>query len=201
MNAQTLVARLEQGFHRIQHKRMQGLPMLNPALAVECVGFRPWPADSDQGYLGVLITPWFMSLVGLPCEADQWPDKRVGDKLTLAFPSGSYEFILGDEPGIGRYLSCSLFSPVFEFDSQQAAVATAEAVMTGLMDEDNREPLSMREREIERIWLGDQPEPDFPSDQELLETPSLEDRLEQPLSRRDLLRGRVLGHGDAAERG
>lgn len=182
-------AALRRTFIRIQHERMHGVPVLNPALKVECVGFRPW-----QDYcLGVLVTPWFMSLMLLPCEGDEWEGLKIGEKVTHIFPSGAYEFIVGEEEAIGRYLSCSLFSPVFEFDGQEAAVATAEAVMDGLMDGGNREPLGMREKEIERFWRGDSEPQEFPRDEELLSRPTLEEKLETPMSRRDLLRGRFIG--------
>ena len=189
-----LTPALEQAFIRIQHDRMQGVAVLNPALQVKAVGFRSW----EQYCLGVLLTPWFMSLVILPGEGDDWQEMKIGDKVTKVFPSGVYEFILGDEPGVGRYLSCSLFSPVFEFGCQENAVATAQAVMAGLMDEENRDTLSMREKEVERIWRGEDEPEQFPDDQELLATPSLEQRLETPISRRDLLRGRFPGSGEDA---
>lgn len=192
-----LTPALHRVFTRIHQERMQGVPMLNPAMQVQCVGFRTWQSHC----LGVLITPWFMNLVLLPCEGGEWQELRIGDKVTRVFPSGSYEFIVGEEEGLGRYLSCSLFSPVFEFDSQEAAVATAEAVMRELMDEQNRETLSMREKEIERIWRGDEkPESQPPTDEELLDTPSLKEKLETSISRRDLLRGRILTERPEQER-
>ncbi len=179
-------------FQRIQDERMQGVPVLNPALEVACVGFRGW----QEYCLGVLITPWFMSLVMLPTEGEGQLQLKTGQKVTHAFPSGIYEFIVGDEPGIGRYLSCSLFSPVFEFADQEAAVATAEAVMAGLMDEQNRDTLSMREKEIAQIWRGEtDPEADAADtgDGAAEDAPTLEQRLETPISRRDLLRGKFGG--------
>ena len=36
---------------------MQGLAIVNPALEVEAVGFAPW----QDHWLGVMVTPWFMS--------------------------------------------------------------------------------------------------------------------------------------------
>ncbi len=38
--------------------RMRGLPIVNPALAVEAVGFAPW----EGHWLGVMVTPWFINL-------------------------------------------------------------------------------------------------------------------------------------------
>ena len=70
-----------------------------------------------------------MNLMLLPLADDEWAALPSGTKINRPFPSGTYEFILGEEEGVGRYLMCSLFSPVFEFQNQEAAVATAEAVI------------------------------------------------------------------------
>ena len=175
---------LEVHFRRIERERMQGLPLLNAALQVKAVGFREWQGRC----LGVLITPWFMNLMLLPAEGDDWEDLQIGDKQLHQLPSGPYEFILGEEQGIGRYQMCSLFSPVFEFADQATAVATAEAVMRGLMDEENRDTLSTREAEISRRWYG---EPAAESEAAVADDAmGLSERLAQPISRRDLLRGR-----------
>ena len=91
---------LEQSYRRIQRERMRDLPFLNPALRVKAVGFRHWQGRC----LGVLITPWFMNLMLLPCEGDEWQELQIGDKQRHLLPSGSYEFIVGEEAGIGGLL-------------------------------------------------------------------------------------------------
>ncbi|MEW8506397.1 MAG: [NiFe]-hydrogenase assembly chaperone HybE [Candidatus Thiodiazotropha sp.] len=178
-----LIEGLERQFRHIQQQRMQGLPLLNPKLEVEAVGFQAW----NGCRLGVLITPWFMNLMLLPSEGDSWKALRLGDKTLYQMPSGPYEFILGEEEGIGRYQMCSLFSPVFEFVDQETAVATAEAVMDALMCPQHRDDVSMRESEIKRRWEG---ESETEAGDAEVRAP-LEQRLQQPLSRRDLLRGKL----------
>lgn len=181
---------LEHLFRRIERERMQGLPLINPALRVKAVGFRQWHGHC----LGVLITPWFMNLMLLPSEGDDWQQLNIGDKQLHQLPSGPYEFILGEEAGIGRYQMCSLFSPVFEFSDQETAETTAEAAMEALMNEENRDGVSTREREISRRWHGE-PEQETQvasaRHEDTADAMSLSDRLEQPLSRRALLRGRL----------
>ena len=87
---------------------------------------------------------------------------------------------------------CSLFSLMFGFVDHQAAVATAQAVMQGLMDEENIDPTSTHEKEIECLWRGESAAPtDQPVDEKLLKQPNLEERLQQPISRRDMLRGNL----------
>ena len=189
----TVSAGLEAAFTRIQHERMRDVPLLNPALAVQAVGFRVW----EDYCLGVLITPWFMNLMLLPLDGDVWAALPSGTKINQSFPSGTYEFILGEETRIGRYLMYSLCSPVFEFHNQEAAVVTAEAVMEGLMDAENRDVVSVREQEIRKIWRGDKEAAaavaDADADGEAVNRPSLEERIQKPVSRRDLIRGAFLG--------
>lgn len=121
---------LERAFRKVRDERMKDIPILNPALEVAAIGFREW-----QGHqVGVLLTPWFMNLILLPPDADAWPDEVIGDSRSFVFPSGSYDFLLGEQDGIGRYRCCSLFSPVFEFSDQTVAVATAEAIMAELFE-------------------------------------------------------------------
>ncbi|MCG8488179.1 MAG: [NiFe]-hydrogenase assembly chaperone HybE [Chromatiales bacterium] len=184
-----IIEGLEVQFRNIQQQRMQGLPLLNPALQVEAVGFRQW----QDLCLGVLITPWFMNLMLIPHEGDSWCDQQIGDKQTYQFPSGPYEFILGEEEGIGRYQMCSLFSPVFEFRDQQTAVTTAKQVMLAIMDEANQDGLSTCESEINRRWHGETEEDDTTTDESSQQDSSvaISERLQQPMSRRDLLRGAI----------
>jgi [NiFe] hydrogenase assembly HybE family chaperone len=124
-----IASTLQQRFELIHRERMAELPMVNPALQVAVIGFD----KSEHGCLGVLITPWCMNLVLLP-EGDEWAALSPGSKQQHSFPSGVYEFVVADEPGVGRYQSCSLFSPMFEFGDQATALATAEAALLAVMN-------------------------------------------------------------------
>ncbi|MES9871328.1 MAG: [NiFe]-hydrogenase assembly chaperone HybE [Sedimenticola sp.] len=180
---------LEEVYNRILFTRMQEIPVVNQALEVQTVGFQLW---NDRCF-GVLVTPWFMNLVLLPNEGDEWGDLQLGTKQLHQLPSGPYEFVLGEEEGVGRYQSCSLFSPMFDFADQETAVATAEAVMAGVMDEENRDSISTREREIAQAWRGDSDSDETPENDVETEPQTLTERMETPISRRDLLRGSFLG--------
>jgi [NiFe] hydrogenase assembly HybE family chaperone len=119
---------LEQVFERIRTERMAGLPLLNEQLRVEAVGFRDW-----QGVrVGALVTPWSINIVILPAAGAALPPLRTGKTRTWVFPSGEYEFNGHDEPALGAYQQCSLFSPVFEFASHDDAVAAARAALEAL---------------------------------------------------------------------
>jgi hypothetical protein len=81
------------------------------------------------------------------------------------------------------------------------AVATAEAVIDALMRTEHRDTVSTHESEVERIWKG---EPDVQAGDryetsEEVERPSIRQRLAQPVSRRELLRGRLIQNLDAEQ--
>ncbi len=121
-------ALLESAFRRIHATRMSGIPILNPALEVEAVGFRDW----NGMRVGVLVSPWSINLVVLREPAAALPALRLDESRTWGFPSGRYEFMGGDEPECGPFDFGSLFSPALEFPDQAAARAVAESVMTQL---------------------------------------------------------------------
>jgi [NiFe] hydrogenase assembly HybE family chaperone len=114
-------------FEEVASTRMQGVPILNPALAVQALGF----VQVGDQVQGVLITPWFMNLVNFPLER-QPTRVQTGSQQALVFGDRSFDFITGHEDAFGSYASCSLFSPMFEFPDQNTAVTTANAVLTTL---------------------------------------------------------------------
>jgi [NiFe] hydrogenase assembly HybE family chaperone len=124
------VVALEHRFDLIARTRMAGIPILNAKLAVRAVGFCE---DADgAGAVGVLVTPWFMNLVWLPLRPAQAAPLAVGASRARRVGNECFDFIGADEPGFGPYEACSLFSPMFEFADQEAAVATARAVLDAL---------------------------------------------------------------------
>jgi [NiFe] hydrogenase assembly HybE family chaperone len=129
------VETLESTFRHIAQHRMAGVPILNPALSVEALGFRPW----DEHWLGVLITPWFMNLWLMPRVMARWQPIAVGATRHYVFPAGVFEFIGGFESTIGDYQACSLFSPMFEFGDHAGARGTAAAALAALFDKVHRE--------------------------------------------------------------
>jgi len=116
-------------FAEIQRTRMAGVPVLNPRLHVQAVGFEPLadPAAGEAA-LGVLLTPWFMNLVWLPLRRSDAPVRSDQHRLR-GVVGAEIEFTLASEPALGSFESCSLFSPMFQFTSQAAAVATAQHVL------------------------------------------------------------------------
>lgn len=137
---ETLVA----AFRRIASTRMAGLPLLNPVLQVQAIGFAllPWQAaDAGQATdggppeapqaLGVLLTPWFMNLVCLPLARQDRPVSN-GQVQRRVLGGQGFDFTLAHEPSIGSFAACSLYSPVFEFRDMEAACGVAKAVLAVL---------------------------------------------------------------------
>ena len=126
---------LEAAFRTILQRQMQDVPMLNPALAVEAVSFRPW----GDHWLGILITPWFMNLVLMPRVGTKWQAIAEGESRHYVFPAGVFEFIGGRHAALGDYQACSLFSPMFGFADHPSAHDTALAALDALFDTTHRE--------------------------------------------------------------
>lgn len=182
-NAADIRARLEATYREIAETRMDGVPIMNRALDVAAVGFEPFGAY----HLGVMLTPWFMNLMLLPQDAEAYAEgaPRVGDKLTLALPAGQVEFIIGYEESMGHSLSCSLFSPVFEFAQQEVAVETAEAALKEILNPEAE--TSDEDPDMTNVWAGKLPKSEPDAQQPVQDAP----RTGPPkdLSRRDLFRG------------
>ena len=128
---------VEAAFCRIQRERMADMPMLNPALAVEAVDF-----DLHDGrWLGVLLTPWTLSLMLLPAAPEGWVSAPAGQRLMIRYPAGEFAFLGGEEEGIGEYLSCALFQSMAQFPDQETARLTARASRLALLQAPAATPL------------------------------------------------------------
>ena len=183
-------SRLEAAFGAVYEQRMQGLPFVNAALAVEAVGFRPW----NGHWLGVLITPWFMNLVLLPDDDAAWPALRAGEKCGQSFPAGVFEFIAGREGTLGEYLACSLFSPMFEFADHETAHLVAAAAREALFDATNLE-----QTDISIHPRAGEPEEVKTEDGVARPLAVLQENLNAAISRREFLRGGLLPINRGAE--
>lgn len=139
-DGKTIERVLSQTFDEIGKQKMQGLSFVNPALTVQALGF----AERQAGWLGVLITPWAMNLLLLAKQDSDWRNLAVGAKFECAFPYGCFEFTLAEHVDLGRYGQCSLFSNMFEFQGQAAAVAAAEAAAKQLFAVESAKSISRR---------------------------------------------------------
>ena len=153
------IARLEAAFREIHTAQMRSLPIVNDVLAVKAVGFR----RHGERWLGALVTPWFLNLVLLPGEGDEWSELVPGAKELIECPSGRYEFVHANRKGVGAYKACSLFSPMFEFASMLQATETASAALVSLFDpsirEDGAQTAEIRRRREEELAPPPDPAP------------------------------------------
>lgn len=116
---------LEAAFRRIEREAMAGLPLLNPALHVQALGFERW-----QGHwLGALVTPWFINLVRVPGAVEGWDSVADGARRFVRFPAGEFAFLGGFEPEVGEFQACSLISPPGDFESQVDALETGRIAL------------------------------------------------------------------------
>lgn len=120
---------VEMAFFRVRQERMADLPIVNPALSVEAVDFQRW----QEHWLGILVTPWCMSILLVPGGAENWITPAAHERRFVTLPAGNFAFLRGDEAELGEYLSCSLFSPMDRFSSQLEATMTARAAMVALL--------------------------------------------------------------------
>ncbi|MDO9140594.1 MAG: [NiFe]-hydrogenase assembly chaperone HybE [Methylobacter sp.] len=147
-NSEQIRHTLEAAFNDILAKRMRDVPVVNPALSVQAIGFNRVNGD----WLGVLVTPWFMNLLLLPEPDSSWRGQQPGSKIEKHFPYGVFEFTLGHEAQLGSYALCSLFSPMFQFENQDAALTAAKAALQGLLG--NATPRGLSRRDLLRGAIG-----------------------------------------------
>lgn len=133
--------------------------MYNAELEVEAVGFEL----HDGRLCGILVTPWFMNLVLLSGEDDDWSGLALGKTITVAFPAGDYQCMLSAPEGIEPHLSLPLFTTVQGFTDQDMACRVAREVLQRLYrsaDPSDAElgssqlPRPRSRREFLRGWLA-----------------------------------------------
>ena len=124
---QNQVQQLVRRFEQIAVERMQGMPFYNQNLQVEALGFE----ETEQGYLGVLITPWFINVVLIFREPPQHK-ASPGDRVSYKLVSGDHEFMTGEDEELGRYDFISLASPTGKYKSQQQAQTMARNKLNAL---------------------------------------------------------------------
>lgn len=137
--------RLAGAYREIGDRAMRELPIFNDALNVEAVGFR----KVGDRVVGVLVTPWFMNVVMPADDCAFQPSAAPGSSFRFHFPAGDVDLTVSEVASAGRIASCSLFSPMFEFEDMSCARATAEAALAALMlPADDAEGARRRDRPL-----------------------------------------------------
>ena len=125
-----LVERLEDRYRLIAETAMADVPICNPLLGVQSCGFRLWGGRA----VGIVVTPWFMNLLAVDLPGHESLPVANGATVKMPLPAGEVDFIAGTLDGVGRVDACSLFSPMFEFQSMEAAVETANEAVRAFFD-------------------------------------------------------------------
>ncbi|MGY6037375.1 hydrogenase-2 assembly chaperone [Aeromonas sp. AE23HZ002T15] len=94
-------------YERIAREEMQALPFYHPAMPIlaECALY-------EGQWLGVVLTPWMLSVVVLPGPDQCWPVRPLASRIALQLPCGNLTFMVGELPELGQLLACSLMSPL-----------------------------------------------------------------------------------------
>lgn len=188
-----ITRQIENAFQRIEQEQMQGIPLLNPALQVQSIGFQTY----QERALGIIITPWMMNLMLLPAEGEDWSDLKPGDKTYHRLPANEYRFMVNEIEGIGICQTHSIYSPMHEFMNQDHAVAAAESFMQTLMVEVEHPDTDPHDEELlGRIMRGEEtPEVEMDGfalaeakSQSTADCPAAGDK--PGLTRREFLRGK-----------
>lgn len=116
-------------FHEIGETQMRGLPLYNDRLEVEAVGFQPY----GDGWIGVLITPWFMNVVLLPHERIEVDMNGMGRQVIETLPAKDLAFLWGGDEVTGMFKAASLHSPMHVFVVQAQARAEARQRLAALL--------------------------------------------------------------------
>ncbi|MDY4280662.1 MAG: hydrogenase-2 assembly chaperone [[Pasteurella] mairii] len=107
---------LQQAMENVAPK-MHDLPFYRQEIPCFCPTFVLF----EQQWIGVVLTPWTLSVVVLPGPEQQWEKREVGEKLLLQLPYKNLVFTVGQLERIPQYLSCSLLSPLdVELTAEQA---------------------------------------------------------------------------------
>lgn len=102
--------------------QMRELPIYNDAVAVAAHGFCRF---GENELIGVLLTPWFMNVILLPCRLSPLNMAEIGKRQNIDLPTGPRTFVGGGDQVIGRYPAHSLHSSVLEFSLPGQAEAEA----------------------------------------------------------------------------
>lgn len=117
--------------YREAEPRMRDLPFYNDRLSIEAVGFRDWEGHR----LGILITPWFINLILLPGERDDWSAVEQGDQSDWHLPAETIRFTANrpEEDETEVFLAAPVFTNVIGVPDHEAAKNIAAQVLESLL--------------------------------------------------------------------
>lgn len=118
------------GMNEILATRMQGLPIVNPKLAVRARPFVKTTLENGAPvWFGVIVTPWSVQGILAPAQREGWKFVPAGAVDDVELEGGVFRFMSCADSTLGHYRMCSLKSPVFDFADQATADAFADACL------------------------------------------------------------------------
>lgn len=188
---------IEDYFSKVHQDSMKDMPFINPSIEV-CV---PTLKEIRKGvFLGSIVTPWFINLVvkivnyeGLDRHEEIYSNK-VGEKVTLAFPSGSYEFIVNHNNKLGFFYTCALISDMLTLENNDVAVSIAIESTRLVFDEQAKEETD-RQKDIKAISQSEaklvtqeatNDDNNSSQKQKVVAVKSIEEKIYEPVSRRSI---------------
>ena len=108
-------------------------PMIPTVMATLYLAFPQRLQAMTGAMMGMVITPWMMSLLLFPGRQDDWQAQALGSKHSITFPSGKYRFLINVFDELGVCQMHSLHSPMHAFGNQAAAIAEATAFLDRLL--------------------------------------------------------------------
>lgn len=107
----------DEGLRQIEKTRMAGLPILNTKLVVRSAGWRRWGND----WIGVVTTPWAVLGIYACGSREGWVDVPADRTRIIELPAGDFPFRAVEDPILGRCLFLSLKSPLLDVGDQETA--------------------------------------------------------------------------------
>jgi len=111
--------------YRAAEGRMRSLPVYRADLPTGVLG----PRRCEAGEVLLVFTPWCMNLV---LRSDDTERLFEGSERTVELPTGAYPFVRAFLDGVGAIETCSLFSPMDEFENAAAVEAVAREAFQAL---------------------------------------------------------------------
>jgi len=176
-------SKLETCFNRIWTENMAGIQILNNDLIVEAVEFQTW----EDRVVGMMVTPWFINLIMLPKEGENWEKEELGAREKFNFPQKECLMAVNEIEGFGYCKTFSLYSPVNDFPNPESARITAAIFLRDLLDENKREDPTYSEEQIQRYLNKEE----MQHHEELKKQRIQPVEMKKEVNRRDLLRGKI----------
>ncbi|MGY3621679.1 [NiFe]-hydrogenase assembly chaperone HybE [Bradyrhizobium sp. USDA 10063] len=127
--------KLAAAYRDIADRIMRDLPIFNEALGVEAIGVRA----REGRVVGTMVTPWFMNMITPVRNGTSQSSRDAGLNLHLRSLSSDIESAVSEVAPVGSIASCSLFSPMFQFEDMVASArTTAESVLAAVISPSSR---------------------------------------------------------------